>query len=60
MIDGMVGFIFGFAVGVLLFYNLGYSDALADTRSQAIERGYGLYCPVNASFAWVGECDDKP
>jgi hypothetical protein len=25
-------------------------------RLNAIERGYGLYCPANGDFAWKGEC----
>ena len=28
-------------------------------ESAAIERGYGLYCPHNGEFAWVGECEEK-
>ena len=29
-----------------------------DLHRQAIERGYGLYCPVDGEFAWVGECKE--
>jgi len=25
-------------------------------QSQAIERGYAIYCPSNGSFAWKEEC----
>ena len=25
-------------------------------KSQAIERGYALYCPTNGVWAWEGEC----
>lgn len=26
-------------------------------QSSAIERGFGLYCPNNGNFAWIGECE---
>jgi len=29
-----------------------------DLHRQAIERGYGLYCPTDGEFAWVGECEE--
>ena len=29
-----------------------------DLHRQAIERGYGLYCPMDGEFAWVGECEE--
>ena len=25
-------------------------------ETQAIERGYAIYCPVDGEFAWLGEC----
>lgn len=28
-------------------------------EKEAISRGYGLYCPADGKFAWVGECDEK-
>ena len=28
-------------------------------ESQAIERGYALYCPTDGDFAWVGECEEE-
>ena len=28
-------------------------------HGQAIERGYGLYCPMDGEFAWRGECEES-
>jgi hypothetical protein len=25
-------------------------------RLEAIQRGYGIYCPDSGDFAWAGEC----
>lgn len=25
-------------------------------RTEAIERGYAIYCPTTGNFAWKGEC----
>lgn len=26
-------------------------------QKEVISRGYALYCPADAKFAWVGECE---
>lgn len=57
--------ILGFCLVAGLFFAL-INAALYATRDQrfvdfkkdAIERGYALYCPKNAHFAWKGECKD--
>ena len=29
-----------------------------DIKSQAISRGFALYCPSNGEFAWIDECSE--
>lgn len=50
-----VAFLIVFAGGVFLGATLqeGYD------QNQAISRGYGLYCPNDGKFAFVGECYEK-
>jgi hypothetical protein len=55
----MMGFLVGLMAG---FWGLFLAVAWFATpdhlwQSQAIERGYALYCPNNGNFAWIGECE---
>ena len=56
-IDGgtlMLGLAAGFLLGVMV--GAGIADKIA--RTEAIERGFALYCPDDGAFAWKDECDD--
>ena len=44
--------VFIFCVGLAL----GHGPTDWYYRVNAIDRGYGLYCPANGDFAWKGEC----
>lgn len=61
MVNIVGGIVFGVFLGVAAFFLL---VALPHTtpndfwHRQAIERGYGLYCPTDGEFAWVGECEE--
>ena len=54
-------FIVGGVIGLLLIDEVieAINDPVNDMRHQAIERGYGLYCPHDGEFAWVGECGEE-
>ncbi len=43
--------IFG-VLGIILFSSNG------NLKTQAIERGYALHCPIDGKFAWAGECEE--
>ena len=47
----------GFVIGCLMGLWVMTDAANSMWRSEAIERGYGLYCPNNGQWAWVGECE---
>jgi hypothetical protein len=47
-------FIFGAMAGAFFFGLM----AINDFESQAIQRGYALYCPMDGEFAWLGECNE--
>ena len=47
-----------FAAGIFFGGMVGLGVEVNQYRSQAIERGYALYCPNDGAFAWKGECDD--
>ena len=56
-----LGFFFGVFFGAasfFLFVVLSHTEPNQLWQGQAIERGYGLYCPVDGEFAWVGECEE--
>ena len=38
---------------------IGSAIQLDMDQKEVISRGYALYCPDNAKFAWVGECDEE-
>lgn len=50
------------AVSIFVSFNIGGSlgrtDATNIMRTEAISRGYAMYCPDDGEFAWIGECDD--
>jgi hypothetical protein len=50
-----------FTIGILLGFSttlwLGYWGGKGEMRGEAIKRDFGQYCPLNAEFAWKGECD---
>lgn len=41
-------------VAIVTSTNL-YID-VSTIRTEAIERGYAIYCPTTGNFAWKGEC----
>ena len=45
-----------FIVALLLGGAMGEELAASKLHTEAIKRGYGLYCPTTGQFAWVGEC----
>lgn len=40
-------------------WSFGEKMVMGKMETQAISRGYALYCPDNGKFAWVGECDEN-
>ena len=58
VIAGVLGFVF-FVCFVFFVWGatLGERETEIKYQKQAIERGYGLYCPTDGNFAWVGECE---
>jgi hypothetical protein len=44
----VVAVFIGFIVGVIV--------GEGDIKTQAIQRGYALYCPSSGDYAWQGEC----
>ncbi len=44
---------------VAVFLTLIVLTPAVDSRWEAviIERGYGMYCPTDGDFAFIGECD---
>ena len=57
MISGSWVFWVG-VVALWIGFALGYAATKEWYRTDAIERGYGLYCPENGDFAWKGECGE--
>ena len=45
------------AVGSGSVHGVVYGQGTMET--QAIERGYAIYCPVDGEFAWLGECKEN-
>ena len=41
-------------VGLVFVHGVGYGERTMET--QAIERGYAIYCLGDSKFAWLGEC----
>ena len=58
----VVHWIFAALLTYLVMYEIGHvqgSNAMQDQlQTQAIEHGYALYCPVDGTFAWNGECEE--
>lgn len=54
----------GFEVGMMVLAAIVVGIFIAgqwfgtnSTRLEAIQRGYGMYCPDSGDFAWKGECN---
>ena len=60
MFEFMFGVMLGAVVGAALSFMIVITanPPPSDFHRQAIERGYGLYCPMDGEFAWVGECEE--
>jgi hypothetical protein len=56
----MIKFLAGYVVGCFILFSLIVMIATPNSNWQGkvIERGYGLYCPSDGAFAFVGECTD--
>ena len=54
MLTLLIGMCIGLVIGAIV---VAIDSPVNDMKRQAIERGYGLYCPHNGEFAWVGECE---
>ena len=52
---GIIGALVGMFLTAFIF---GYFLELY--LNEAIDRGYALHCPKDGTFAWKGECNDKP
>jgi len=53
-------FVSGFVLGVFLIHVLALFVLESNDwgwQYKIIEKGYGLYCPADAKFAFIGECD---
>jgi hypothetical protein len=46
----VVGFFAGLMIATLF--------SQAHYRTRIIDRGYGLYCPADGEFAFIGECKE--
>lgn len=53
----MVGMTIALIVGATMAYI--FTTPTSEWQSNAIERGYALYCPSTGDFAWKDECDVK-
>ena len=51
--------VFSVAIGMSVGGNMGDVRTKSELQTQAIERGYGLYCPTTGRFAWRGECEES-
>lgn len=52
--------IFGLiVVAVFIGFILGHMSGEDSMETEAIERGYAIYCPTSGDFAWKNECDKK-
>jgi len=56
-----LGFVAGIvgAVVVCMVIIVVFTTPTSEWQSNAIERGYALYCPSTGDFAWKDECDVK-
>lgn len=55
---------FMFTCALILFtfligWTMGEISGMSKMEHQAFSRGYGLFCPGDGKFAWVGECDEN-
>ena len=51
--------ILSFFVGVTLMLSLlSITTNETITEVELVERGYGLYCPSDGFFAFIGECNE--
>lgn len=55
LVDVIVWFSLVFVIGLSFIIGLSQGYIM---KSQAIERGYAIYCPLDGEFAWVDECDE--
>jgi hypothetical protein len=54
----IIGLIVGAGLYIMILGS-GISNNVANKyKTQAIERGYALYCPTTGNFAWINECGD--
>ena len=56
----MIEFLTGFFIGFFALFSLIVVIATPNSawQGKVIDRGYGLYCPSDGNFAFVGECLD--
>jgi hypothetical protein len=50
--DFLWGVTVGFIIGALVFGNM----VKADWRTDTVNRGLAIYCPIDGNWAWKGEC----
>ena len=41
-----------------IFSIVGYFVGIDEIKKEAIQRGFGIHCPINGKFAWIDECDE--
>ena len=46
-----------FIVALIGFF-AGSLTGMQSMEAKAIERGYGLHCPIEGNFEWKGECNE--
>lgn len=51
----LVSFFFGASLGAAIVSSVAH----VSWRNDAIEHGFGLYCPNDGRFAWKGECGNE-
>lgn len=57
MVEFATGAIIGAVTMMLVLGAFAGSHIGGRYQSDAIKRGYALYCPTTGEWAWKGECD---
>jgi len=47
-----------FLIMAFVFSIVGYVFGIDEIKKEAIQRGFGIHCPIDGEFAWVDECDE--
>lgn len=56
--SAVTGVLLGMVVGLASTYFVGAAVTNGKWQQHLIERGLAIYCPLDGSFAFNGECDE--